>query len=79
MLYRLYIKNQATFKKIDHTHIFLDSSNILCIDNTLDDAKEMTHAEKQEQNKLMGISFFASGLFILFLGLLILLILVKVC
>ena len=40
------------------------------MDKTLIDAEEMTLAEKQEQDKMIGISFFTSGLVILFLGLL---------
>ena len=79
MLYLLYFEIKQPFRVLTTQNSFSDSRNISCMDKTLNDAKEMTLAAKQEQDKLMGISFFTSGLVILFLGLLILLVLVKVC
>ena len=77
MLHRQYIKQP--FRVLTTQNLFSDSRNILCMDKTLNDAEELTFAAKQEQDKLVGISFFTSGLVILFLGLLILVALIKVC
>ena len=60
-----------------YAELIPDSNDMSCLMSG--SIEKSSHSSQQEKHKLMGISFFTSGLIILFLGLITLLILIRIC